>query len=238
MKKILASMFVLLALSAPAAIQYSMVPVSGGGYIIKVTGGEGPLFVSEQGGGGDRFANYTVGWYDYNQTVQPTRSDVTWARATDLPAAWGTTMLYLGEFKAGDEIGLYFVRSDATNGVQDSATTGAWEDMVSRQTNVTSGNFYTDWQIYWSDMMMEGTPAAGVIQENHFMRYAVQPFLQYTMNPYYQLGDYTVPPGLDPNGGNGGSPGPVGQPLPGILASLLLGGGALGFLKLRKTKKA
>ncbi len=230
MKKLLVVFAMLAGLSSFAAIQYEMVALSDGGYIINVTGGSGSLFVSEQGGGGDRFSNYTVGWYNYDSALSnnPTRADVTWAYNTDLPAAWSTTMKYLGEFSAGDQIGLYFVRYDDVNGVQEGATTGSWNGLNSRQTNVTDGNFYTSWQIYWSDMMFEGTPADGVIQPNHFMRYAVQPFLQNTMNPYYSVLDQMNPPGSSPAA-------PSGQPLPGLVAALVLGGAAMvGRKKFQK----
>ena len=39
-------------------------------------------------------------------------------------------------------------------------------------------------------------------------------------------------------GGSGEAPAPVGQPLPGVLAALLFGGGALGLNRFRKRKKA
>lgn len=219
MKKLLILALTVLGLTGMAAFQYEYVAVDGG-YVLRVTEGSGPIFFGNQHGGRDNanlFDRYTIGWYNYDSAnPTPSINDVTWmTEATFQNPYYNGNLVYMGEFSAGDEIGFYFVGEG-----REGATTGDWSDVLGVRTEpTTEGN--EPW-IYWGDIMFD----TGSGLPDDFIRFAVQTLVP-EWHGGWELGDQATAPG-------GGTP--SGQPLPGVLACLLLGGGALGFSRLKKAR--
>lgn len=194
MKKLLLGICAVAAFTASAAFQftYSATGNVADGlmeYTIKVTEGSGLIY----SGYSPTMPNsgYAMGWYNAADGFTGFTNEGSVIQHAD-----GNYSYAIGNFSAGDEIGLWIT---LPSGRAASSTGAAIGNLVTRELYNYAGGEYPGfgWGFRFGDIV------------GHF---------EYIS---YELG------GLEDSA-------PAGQPLPGVLASLLFGGGAMAFIRRRK----
>lgn len=176
-------------------------------YTLKVLEGSGHIYTFR--GSSPTFSNATVGWYDLDQGYSPGVNEAARVQLED-----GNYAYDLGYFTAGDEVGFWMDANGWTyKGV--GTSTGVSETGTDHTTLIGRADIDLEnrvWGIY---------TAAGMFTYHDVIQGSGPVIETHTEN--ISFGFFSV---------EGGAP--SGQPLPGVLATLLLGGAAAGWTKLRR----